>query len=906
MSIPASSSINEESVPDYIANFHDIRGWYYARTKTQFSWRSWGDESRPVRLYYPASLQYNTHDNNGAINDMNGALDGVGYYAIGGMGRQIRGDQPYACTINPSSGKFERLCVQTRDSFCTLDNSTWDRTVIRNTAPRLFRLANFPLQGIPLGKRYQIEEWTRKDWISVVVRWIPASLGIAILLFLPGHGQPSGKNPRAYLPFLYNGYRYPRLARNFWENRREIQEGRADDPSWTSGNIGVYRAFRPRFLCYLTEGKRDKNGNRVGPPQFENDYTRYVFISYTKTQFDSDSEEEKGANYQLLYAMALWETFIYANSVQDHTRKPEAFWVANLCQPQSKYIEKEDRVEAVQDADEKKLLTDQDVYTMSDIIRGADHLIIIARNATSLVADDPNTQAKVLRGWGRRVWTLNEVILSKGDSVTISTQLNKRSQISKVRLAETAWPDADYSRQLVEHFTNLPLSRLELVSVAMKCLDNRELESLYEGDKSYALMGLLRVRPRIDTSDSSFQAFARLSLPQDSDRLMERLICLLPENLEEPWNRMSDKYKSILWDIFPHVQVCGIGENDTVFVDGFKGAMIQWSSFSTVQTMKRLSWKRKTLIYITIFSPLLLIIGGISFLTSHAAAIFLIVVSSAVLLAAPAYVPLLYKGKLYAVEPCLFGIEGYVPLPEIEEKIFGAKMGRLKWSSYGSPLSRHRYRKRYREHFQDVEAGAGQPLLDRAVNDPHDPVYGYPVESVDPCSPCDSCINSLPTDRCKHFSYTSAEEKNKSLYGDMKLFTLIDTFSMTATLFEARHPPVALIIGGSEGGMKRALACSYDITTGTLYRETVLRVPSQIVDKMHSLQRVRLGLKNPFGASSVNKVHHAQPKPAVPVVHRPPPINQPQNEEESSCSLHGEDGIVLEQICDGPVGNKVE
>jgi hypothetical protein len=70
---------------------------------------------------------------------------------------------------------------------------------------------------------------------------------------------------------------------------------------------------------------------------------------------------------------------------------------------------------------------------------------------------------------------------------------------------------------------------------------------------------------------------------------------------------------------------------------------------------------------------------------------------------------------------------------------------------------------------------------------------------------------------------------------------------MTATLFEARRPPVALIIGGSEGGMKRALACSYDITTGTLYRETVLRVPSQIVDKMHSLQRVRLGLKNPLG-----------------------------------------------------------
>ena len=108
------------------------------------------------------------------------------------------------------------------------------------------------------------------------------------------------------------------------------------------------------------------------------------------------------------------------------------------------------------------------------------------------------------------MWTLPEVILSKGDFVTTVINLGQGSQVPKVRLAETAWPeDAGYSRQLVEHFTNLPLSRLELVSVAMKCLDNRQLRGKYRGDRSYALMGLLRVRPRIDTNDSSFQAVAR-------------------------------------------------------------------------------------------------------------------------------------------------------------------------------------------------------------------------------------------------------------------------------------------------------------------------------------------------------------------------------------------------------------
>lgn len=123
---------------------------------------------------------------------------------------------------------------------------------------------------------------------------------------------------------------------------------------------------------------------------------------------------------------------------------------------------------------------------------------------------------------------------------------------------------------------------------------------------------------------------------------------------------------------------------------------------------------------------------------------------------------------------------------------------------------------------------------------------------------------------------------------------------MTATLFKARRPPVALIIGGSEGGMKRALACSYDITTGTLYRETVLRLPSQIVDKMHSLQRVRLGLKNPFGASDVSLVHNTQPVSPVAAADPPPQTYQSQTEQWRRQFPHEEDGEELEPI---PVGS---
>jgi hypothetical protein len=250
---------------------------------------------------------------------------------------------------------------------------------------------------------------------------------------------------------------------------------------------------------------------------------------------------------------------------------------------------------------------------------------------------------------------------------------------------------------------------------------------------------------------------------------MERLISLLPEHPDEPWNKMSDQYKSTLWDVFPDVQVCGIGESDTVIVDGFKGAMIQWSKFSTVLTTKRMSGKLKVLIYITVCIPIVFFLGlFLLALPSPTAAIVLLVLSSVVMGTTPVYVPHFYKGKLYGVEPCLFGVEGYIPLPDIEEVMFGARMGRLKWSPHGSPLSRHRYREKFREHILiDVEAAAQQPLLNG-----HDPVYGYPVEAVDPCSPCDNCVNLPPTSPCTHMRYSLAEEMSKSEYGSMKVRVL--------------------------------------------------------------------------------------------------------------------------------------
>ena len=73
---------------------------------------------------------------------------------------------------------------------------------------------------------------------------------------------------------------------------------------------------------------------------------------------------------------------------------------------------------------------------------------------------------------------------------------------------------------------------------------------------------------------------------------------------------------------------------------------------------------------------------------------------------------------------------------------------------------------------------------------------------------------------------------------------------MTATLFLAERPPVCFLMAGSEGGMKRIIGCSYDWTTATMYRETVLRLETKFEDKMTRIGRVKIGFKrgqHPFG-----------------------------------------------------------
>ncbi|KAL8822063.1 MAG: hypothetical protein Q9191_007196, partial [Dirinaria sp. TL-2023a] len=271
---------------------------------------------------------------------------------------------------------------------------------------------------------------------------------------------------------------------------------------------------------------------------------------------------------------------------------------------------------------------------------------------------------------------------------------------------------------------SLILSPLELVTVALRCLFTRDIKTYANGDHSYALMSLLRQRPNVVTTDSEFQAFARLSLANDSNMLMERMICLLPKQLDNYWWSLDDAWDVELWDIYPKTQICGIGENDTVVLDGARGAAIRWDKFIPVLT--------SLLSIVPLLSPYL--------------------------------VRLIYRTQAHDSQALFFGIEGYLDIYNLELLIFGSFEGKLGWSTASSPLSRHKLDRRgmKKDFFEGTDETEIESLMDT------ENIY----TGLDPVKSDDGIKERV-------------EQAKTSSHLEKKVFTLVDTYTMTVTLFEA-------------------------------------------------------------------------------------------------------------------------
>lgn len=476
----------------------------------------------------------------------------------------------------------------------------------------------------------------------------------------------------------------------------------------------------------------------------------------------------------------------------------------------------------------------KDIYRISDVVRNAYSLAIVLGESGG---GKTKQIQELLVEWGTRLWTFPEALLapSKKDILIYRRGYdNSPLALSRLELSHRTWAKDQFRlrvRELIDHYDNtLTLSRLELVVIVLECLLSRETTIFSEGDLAYALMGLLRQRPTTDKSDSAFQAFARLSLANDSDRLLERMICLLPKDQlkfnsrnRHYWATLDDFWDAKLWDIEPICQIAAIGMDDTVVLDGAHAATIHWNSFQRVAITTKETWTRMISRILLRLTPVYLSSGIIALLArSTQAAIIFMVLTGVFMLISPLLILHVYSGKVWSTQPWLFGFEGHLPIEEIERKIFGFPQDRLTWAPYSSTFSRHRPH----ESFLKNECRGMDPTEDAVVK---------------------SFVDRGPT----------AE------YGEPRVFTLVDTNTMfvidllpgflylsqltsgirTATLFAAEQPPVVALLCGSEGGMQRAIMCSYHWQTQTLYRETVLRMETRVLEKMPRVGRVSFGLR---------------------------------------------------------------
>lgn len=147
---------------------------------------------------------------------------------------------------------------------------------------------------------------------------------------------------------------------------------------------------------------------------------------------------------------------------------------------------------------------------------------------------------------------------------------------------------------------------------------------------------------------------------------------------------MDDAYNAKLWDILPQdVGIAGVGEDDSIILDGCRAANVRWKSFTQVAYVRRDAWKR-------LIAKILLRSAGIMFIIGITLVSFtgivntigvVIIIYTLILMAfSPWLLRLLYLGKFWGQQCWFFGFEGYMDLETIERQIFGGRLGRMRWS----------------------------------------------------------------------------------------------------------------------------------------------------------------------------------------------------------------------------------
>ncbi|KAJ8583919.1 hypothetical protein M405DRAFT_827741 [Rhizopogon salebrosus TDB-379] len=461
----------------------------------------------------------------------------------------------------------------------------------------------------------------------------------------------------------------------------------------------------------------------------------------------------------------------------------------------------------------------QDLYRMSDIYRRASFTLIILSDETAWGA------------WGSRVWTLPEALLSR--ELRYKAGNNEVTHINLFQIASLAYSHHDEESQIINSFGlgKDSLERLDRNLHLKEAIWRRKSSSpqivnkegnsqeRYRAEKVYALMGFFEHRILPDAEETELQALARLFMANDTDRIADRMVSMLPRGRRamKQWYTKEDEYGAKLWDIEPIVQVIGVTCNGSLVLDGCRAAAIRWKSFPSVAFATRRSIRRLLALTVpflaltlVVASSLALIIGtwlknnwiyyqdilngSIPDLLTTGGGI-LLAISLTLMIFAPLMTTYGHSGRVVHARPWLIGVKGVISAKQASEYLYGGQIGdfrRTLYTASGSPLARPTEDdSKFREgHTSQYEAALTAP--------PYDPIEGH-------------------------------------------MFTLVDTVSSTIYYFRAHRPPTVCLFTGTEGGQGRFVLCSGMCSSSELRRETVLRMPSYISAYMHTCDWVALG-----------------------------------------------------------------
>lgn len=450
---------------------------------------------------------------------------------------------------------------------------------------------------------------------------------------------------------------------------------------------------------------------------------------------------------------------------------------------------------------------DKDLYRMADVYRGAEFTLIMLSPPAGV------TEESAWLTYGQRLWTFPEALLSR--ELRFKFRDGKVTPITLHQLANRAYPGFPEESAIINAYgLRDPLERLARLSLLKSALwrrTSRALERLKEpgakpyfgAERVYALMGFFEHRIHPHFEETELQALVRLSMANDNDRIVERMVSLLPSRIRDTacWYAEEDEWGANLWDIDPEISVVGMTEREALVLGGCRAAAIRWKDFPSVSFAMQRSWRRLIANYLPNLFWELLFIGiilEVDFGQPPLSRLYPgmwvpLVLALLLMLLAPFLVAYGTSGRIVHAQPWLVGVKGLISAEEASILMYGGALFALPRTSYspsGTLLSQ-------------TETGAFR--------------RGDPAQ----------------LDALKSQSYNAGEDDD--------LYTLIDTVSATIYYFRAARPPTVCLYTGRESGMGRFVLCSERCTVNELHKETVIRMPWYISQSMRACDWVALG-----------------------------------------------------------------